>query len=166
MPSFDFATTARAEVPRIKYHSANVPGEKHKHLFQGPLKPRLPQEQQDGRVYAPIHEQIRSILLSAPRANRYAPHLGSINKQVQLLGGYYIRLHAFGFQISDVANFRLKHAQALIDMWHADGCTTSDLCMLWTALRFWAQILGKPELLDPLEDVTLLITKTNCIHPN
>lgn len=163
---FDFATTKRVEVPRIKNHPTKSSGEKYNHLFQGPLKPRLPQEQSDGRVYAPIPEQIRLILMSSPRSIRYAPHIRSINKQVQLLGGYYIRLHAFGFQISNVDNFRLKHAKALIDMWHADGCTTSDLCMLWTALLFWTQILGKPEMLDPLEDITLLFKKTNCIHAN
>jgi hypothetical protein len=163
---FDFAITKRAVVPRSNEHSAKSPVEKKKYLLEAPLKAPQPREQWGGLMYAPIPEQIKLILTSSSRGNVFGPHLATDSMQVQLLSGYYMRLNASGFEISNVANFRPKHAKALIDMCQRDGCTTSDLCKLWTALLFWTRTLGKLEMLDPLEDVTQLFTKTKCIQSN
>lgn len=151
MPSFDFAITKRTVLPCLKKHHAK--SRVKKYLFEGPMQPPLPQEQRSGLVYAPIAHQIRLILESGPRVKVYAPYLATMPMQVERVSGYYMRLNAAGFAVSNAANFRVRHAKALIDLWQQDGCTSRDMNMLWTGLVFWARTLGKGVMLDPLVEL-------------
>lgn len=157
MPSFDFAIRKRVAPPCLK-KQAKSPLKK-KYLFEGPVQPPLPQEQRGGLVYAPISVQLR-LIIKGSGLNGFAPHLDTLEMQVIAVKALYMQLKADGFEISNVTNFRYRHAKALMDLWQQRRCSSRKFRMRWTVLLFWTRVLGKDSLLEPLKNEAIAFVRT------
>lgn len=163
MPSFNFAVTTGSAVPLSepldKHQLAKLAVQRNKQRADALLTgPRLVKKTR--RVlYGTLPQQIRLIASSNPMGLICAPYIGTHLMHVRLLSACYRRLNASGFEIFNVTTIRLEHAEALIDMWQQDGCTSAEFYFQWTALLAWTRMLGKPEMLDPLREVVRKLTK-------
>lgn len=159
MPSsFNFAVSQRP-APRRKYRPAGQTSHRLKVPVIATQFTNQPEELKC-LVYAPVSDQLRTILGTISDTNVPEPHFATLKMKVKHLSRFYLRLQASGFEISNVANFRFRHAKALIEMWRRDGCPTTHMFKRWSLLLFWVRILGKPNMLDPLKYSTGIFIKS------
>lgn len=162
MPSFNFAVTTGSAVPLSeplnRHQLAKLVVQRNKQHANALLTAPGSVKKRRTVLYGTIPQQIRLIASNNPMGLTCAPYIGTPITHVRLLSACYERLNASGFEITNVTSIRLKHAEALIEMWRQDGCSTCEFNFQWTALLSWARMLGKPEMLDPLKEVVRKLT--------
>lgn len=81
------------------------------------------------------------------RVNGKVASLRTIEFSRQVLRETCRRLHKLGFYLSDVANMREKHIDAVVRSWHAQGLANKTMQNQLSRLRIFFGWIGKPEII-------------------
>ncbi|MFD2365820.1 phage integrase N-terminal domain-containing protein [Pseudoduganella sp. GCM10020061] len=67
------------------------------------------------------------------------------NRMLSLIAN---QLYALGFRHMTAASLKPKHVAALVALWHSEKLSTGTIKNRMSALRWWAEKIGKPNVMD------------------
>lgn len=154
---------------RARPGSVNAPGSRHRYpnspqaepLRHVSLHPRcedLMATDHEPRYYGAL-AQLRSSLnrllarhLRRSADGRKAISHATIADRRQCFDRMLRELHALGFPLRAIGNFKPKHARVLMQHWEARGVSASTLQKRWSYLKLLCRWIGKPGMLGEAGD--------------